>query len=173
VNILILIEALERPARKKGVDIRASIPVGHISIRRGKAQGVATPVSFGPAQFVVSNNVDYATLERVWPRNPALQVCTRPRRNPGGLVVNTGVERIFHPGDLAESGGRFHVRSTIGRMSRSDGLNPAFFRPSIADRRIKGLYETDGNTHPGGGTQAATPSGMPAAEAGSRSYPFR
>ncbi|MFF2154184.1 hypothetical protein ACFVVQ_02635 [Paenibacillus chitinolyticus] len=35
VNNLILIEALERSARKKGVDIVSSIPVGHISIRRG------------------------------------------------------------------------------------------------------------------------------------------
>ncbi|MFE4571265.1 hypothetical protein [Paenibacillus chitinolyticus] len=56
MNILIFIEALERLARKKGVDMRTSIPVGHISIRRGKVQGVITPVSFGPAQFVVSNN---------------------------------------------------------------------------------------------------------------------
>ncbi|MGE6229663.1 hypothetical protein [Paenibacillus chitinolyticus] len=61
MNILIFIKALKRPARKKGVDIRTSIPVGHISIRRGKVHGVETLVSFGPAQFVVSNNDYYAT----------------------------------------------------------------------------------------------------------------
>ncbi|MFE4571264.1 hypothetical protein [Paenibacillus chitinolyticus] len=87
--------------------------------------------------------------------------------------MNTGVERIFHPGDIAESGGRFHVRSTIGPMSRSHGLKPTFFRPSIADRRIQGLYDAGGTTHPGKGTPTAAPSGMPAAEAVSRSYPFR
>ncbi|MFD7524709.1 hypothetical protein [Paenibacillus chitinolyticus] len=49
MNILIFIEALKRPARKKGVDIVSSIPVGHISIRRGKVQEVVTPASFVPA----------------------------------------------------------------------------------------------------------------------------
>ncbi|MFD7524708.1 hypothetical protein [Paenibacillus chitinolyticus] len=87
--------------------------------------------------------------------------------------MNTGVERYSTRKDIAESDGRFHVRNIIGRMSRSDGLNPAFFRPSVADRRIQGLYDADGNTHPGGGTPAAALSRMPAAGAGSRSYPFR
>ncbi|WP_317953886.1 hypothetical protein [Paenibacillus chitinolyticus] len=98
VNILILIEALERLARKKGVDMRTSIPVGHISIRRGKVQDVETPASFVPAQFFVSNNDYYATQGRgLAPQSGAL-VCTRPTRNPGGLAREHGSETDIPPG---------------------------------------------------------------------------
>ncbi|SEG05657.1 NAD(P)/FAD-dependent oxidoreductase [Paenibacillus sp. UNC499MF] len=278
-----LIEALERLARKKGVDIRTSIPVGHISVRGGKVQGVETPGGFVPASFVVSNNDYYATQlnlipeefrsipgsiflgqtstslsssgflmllgvrktfprlhhhnlffpdryeteftdlfeGEVWPRNPALYVCnssyTEPQRArqgggsnlyilanvpaavPGrlgshpselasvadlyrsrltgllerqwglqGLSANTEVERVFHPGDIAEISGSMYG-ALYGRASH--GLKPTFFRPSIADRRIEGLYYAGGTTHPGGGTPMVALSGMLAAEAVSRNYP--
>lgn len=79
-----------------------------------------------------------------------------------GLSVNTEAKRIFHTGDLAELSG-----SMYGALYRRayHGLKPAFFRPSIADRRIQGLYYAGGTTHPGGGTPMAALSGMLAAEA--------
>ncbi|WP_084783678.1 NAD(P)/FAD-dependent oxidoreductase [Paenibacillus sp. FJAT-26967] len=271
-----LIQALERLARKKGVDIKTNTSIQRIIVHNGKAAGVQAEEEVWHADFVISNNDYFSTQlylldqenrslpagrmpgtgrralsssgflmllgvrtrfpqlqhhnlffpdryeseaadifsNKIWPRDPALYICNSAYTEPGrardgsgsnlyvlanvpacapgtdgygaenlhsmasqygqqitamlekrgltGLSGQTEVEQLFHPGDIANLSG-----SVYGALygQASHGLKSAFFRPSIADRRVQGLYYAGGTTHPGGGTPMVALSGILAAEA--------
>ncbi|MDQ1909240.1 phytoene desaturase family protein [Paenibacillus sp. GD4] len=70
-------------------------------------------------------------------------------------------EAIYTPQSIADQTGAF-AGALYGNASH--GWGPTFFRPSLADRKVQGLYYVGGTTHPGGGTPMVTLSGIQAAE---------
>jgi phytoene desaturase len=84
-----------------------------------------------------------------------------------GLSGQLEVSANFNPAHIAQLSG-----APGGALygAASHGFKPTFFRPTLKDKKIRGLYYAGGSTHPGGGTPMVTISGLQVAKKIAKDY---